>query len=131
MKKITFNDLANFITTGKDKSGNDAKFITVPMYNVNKTSGEITMYKPNTIVYYHNPHGGDYFCQVGNIWKTGKEYRVKFGEESNTAIRAFLASNHILFLNKEEAKDFSMSIFKAKINKFEEKFKINTKSNSK
>jgi hypothetical protein len=124
MKKITFNDLANYTAKGKDKSGSSIKLITIPMYDVNKSSGEVKVYKPNTIEYFKKPHGGHYFCQIGCIWINGKEYRVKFGEESNTAIRGFVASNHILFLNKEEAKVFSMSIFKAKINKFEEKLEL-------
>ena len=109
MEKLTFKDInKNYITHSKDKFGNDIKILNLTTYEVNKCSGELKVIEPNTLQYFHNPYNHTRFCQIGSLWINGIHFIVDFGEENNTSVRA---SNHILFLYKEDAKQFSIEIF--------------------
>ena len=112
MKKITFKDIAkNYTTHSKDKFGNDIKLLNLTTYEVNKYSGELRVIKPNTLQYFHKPYNHTRFCQIGDLWTNGIHFIVDFGEENNTSVKGYVASSHILFLDKEDAKQFSIEIF--------------------
>ena len=112
MKKLTFKDInKNYITHNKDKFGNDIKLLDLTTYEVNKCSGELKVFEPNTLQYFHNPYNHTRFCQIGSFWTNGIHFIVDFGEENNTSVKGCVASSHILFLDKEDAKQFSIEIF--------------------
>lgn len=112
MRKITFKDIAEKYTQPyKDGKGDDINHITRPMYDVNTNSGELKVCKPNTLRFYLHPYNGQFFCQIGNPWINGIHYIVDYGEEDNNSAKGCIASNHILFLDKEDAKKYSIEIF--------------------
>jgi hypothetical protein len=119
---LTFDDLKHHIYFCEVKD--TPKTLDMPVYNVNKLSGQITVIEPGDATYVEKPKPG-YLCLIKPKF-TGKYFNIPvfYVHENNkdhSWMPGFIAFNHILFLNKADAKKLSMSILRKKKKELEAK----------
>ena len=108
---LTFDDLQYHLyqTKGEDEQPT----LDVTMYAVNGNSGELTVIEPGNAHYVANPKPG-HFCLIRTP-NTRKFFNIPMfyvheNRKDDTWATGFIASNYALFLNKDEAKRFSLNV---------------------
>jgi hypothetical protein len=119
---LTFYDLQYHLIQLEDKCA--IPTLDVTLYTVNGKSGELTIIEPGNAHYVANPKPG-HFCLISTP-NTRKFFNLPMfyvheNSRDDSWMTGFIASNYILFLNKDDAKKLSMNILRKKKKELEAK----------
>jgi hypothetical protein len=119
---LTFDDLQYHLYQAKGED--EQPTLDVTLYTVNRNSGELTVIEPGKAFYVANPKPG-HMCLI-RMYNSSKYFNIPMfyvhkNSRDDSWMTGFIASNHILFLNKDDAKKLSMNILRKKKRELEAK----------